>query len=116
MAVHPHLLAGMVIIGFLLVTGTIIYSAIEGWSLVDSFYFSGITITTIGYGDLVPTHDISKVITVIYGILGISGMFFVGIGVIGAYFRERQQALERTLRIHYARQALRPKTRTFKKA
>ena len=37
------------------------------------------TISTIGYGDLVPTRDVSKVFTIGYAILGI-GLFasFVG--------------------------------------
>lgn len=105
MDIHPHLLAGIVIIGVLLITGTVIFHTIEGWSFVDSFYFSGMTITTIGYGDFVPTSDFSKIITVGYSILGISGMFFVGIGIFGAYFKDRQHALERRFRIRYAKQA-----------
>lgn len=45
--------------------------AIEGLSLVDSFYFSFITLATIGYGDIAPTTDLGKILTVIYGIAGL---------------------------------------------
>jgi Ion channel len=34
-----------------LVTGAMFYRLIEGWSLLDSFYFSVVTLITIGYGD-----------------------------------------------------------------
>jgi hypothetical protein len=37
-----------------LVSGTLFYSQVEGWSLLDSLYFSIITLTTVGYGDLTP--------------------------------------------------------------
>ena len=40
-----------------LVGGTIFYSTIEGWSVVDAFYFSVTTLTTVGLGDLAPDHD-----------------------------------------------------------
>ena len=30
--------------------GTVVYHYLEGWSWIDSLYFSIITLTTIGYG------------------------------------------------------------------
>ena len=32
---------------------------IEGWNVVDSVYFAVVTISTVGYGDLVPTKNAS---------------------------------------------------------
>ena len=51
---------------FFLLTGTLIFSWMEGWSLIDSFYFVTMTATTVGYGDFTPTHALSKIITIIY--------------------------------------------------
>lgn len=48
--------------------GTILFSLLEGWSLLDSFYFVAMTATTVGYGDFFPTHSISKLITVFYSL------------------------------------------------
>lgn len=52
----------------------IVYSRLEGWSLVDSFYFSAVTIATVGYGDLAPKTVGGKIFTVGYLVVGI-GLF-----------------------------------------
>jgi len=48
--------------------GTLIFSWLEHWSLMDSFYFVTMTATTVGYGDFTPTHTLSKLITIIYSV------------------------------------------------
>ena len=60
--------------GLLLVAGTLTFRLIEGLSLLDSFYFSFITLATIGYGDITPVTDLGKLVTVIYGIAGLGVM------------------------------------------
>jgi len=60
--------------GLLLVAGTLIFRLIEGFSPLDSFYFSFITLATIGYGDITPVTDLGKLVTVIYGIAGLGIM------------------------------------------
>jgi len=49
-----------------IVVATIFYSTVEGWSVIDSVYFSVSTATTVGYGELVPTTTGSKLFTTIY--------------------------------------------------
>lgn len=56
----------------LIAAATVFYHLEEGWSWVDSFYFSTIAVTTVGFGDLSPTTDISKLVTVAYVVAGIS--------------------------------------------
>jgi voltage-gated potassium channel len=59
---------------FLLLVGTVFYSLEEGWSVVDAFYFSVTTLTTVGLGDLAPETTIGKLFTVVY--------IFAGLGII----------------------------------
>ncbi|MGB5122381.1 MAG: potassium channel family protein [Vibrio fluvialis] len=46
-------------------------------SLIESFYFSAVTITTLGYGDISPIDDLGRVIAATESVLGITliGLF-----------------------------------------
>lgn len=52
--------------------GTVFYHIIEKWSWVNSYYFSVVSLTTVGYGDLAPTTNAGKIFTTFYLIIGIS--------------------------------------------
>ncbi len=70
-----------------LLTGTVVYHLLEDWSWVDSLYFSVVTLATVGYGDLAPTTDVSKLFTVVYLASGLS--------LLAAYFNEAMKRRER---------------------
>jgi hypothetical protein len=53
-------------------TGTVFYSLVEEWSVLDALYFTIVTLTTIGYGDLHPTNDVSKIFTIFFVFAGVS--------------------------------------------
>lgn len=55
-----------------LLTGAIFYHQVENLSWVDAFYFCTITLTTIGYGDIVPHTDTGKIFTIFYVLAGVS--------------------------------------------
>jgi hypothetical protein len=59
---------------FALIVGTIFYHLLEGWSLIDAFYFSTITLATVGYGDFVPSTDVARLFTIVYVMFG-AGIF-----------------------------------------
>jgi len=58
----------LVAIAVVLIIGTVIFSLLEGWSIIDSFYFVTMTATTVGYGDFIPTHKWSKIFTIVYSL------------------------------------------------
>ena len=68
----------------LLVSGTVFYSTVEGWGILDSLYFSVSTLATIGFGDLHPTTPLSKVFTMVYIGLGV-GVFVAFITKVTSY-------------------------------
>jgi len=68
----PQFRTLLVLVLFTLLSGTIFYSLEEGWTIVDAFYFSVTTLTTVGLGDLAPTTTLGKLFTVIYIFAGLS--------------------------------------------
>lgn len=75
----PEILSLLVLLILLLALGMTFYHVEEKWSWFDSLYFSAMTITTVGYGDLAPTSEISKMFTMLY--------VFSGLGIVLAFVR-----------------------------
>lgn len=85
-------------IGTLILLGTILFHYIEGWGWVDSFYFTGVSILTIGYGDLTPTHDLSKILTVVLGFGAVSTAFYA-FSTIGFVIHHQIERLQDQVKI-----------------
>lgn len=51
--------------------GAVFYHYVEDLKWLDAFYFTTITLATVGYGDIVPTTDAGKLFTIFYVIIGI---------------------------------------------
>lgn len=52
--------------------GMVFYQIVEDLTWVDAFYFSVISFTTVGYGDISPQTNAGKLFTAIYLIIGIA--------------------------------------------
>ena len=76
----------------LILLGTVVFSALEDWGYVDSLYFSVVTTTTVGFGDLTPDTDGAKLFTVFYIVAGLS--------IVGTFLdaRLKRHAYRRTRR------------------
>ena len=93
--INKQLFYTLVILIILMGVGTVYYSAAEGWSYVDSFYFSTITLTTIGFGDLAPTLPETRIFTAVYALLGIGVMLYILSSVIGGFIFHQEKYFER---------------------
>jgi hypothetical protein len=95
----PEAQALMATTALVLLGGTLFYMLVEGWSAVDALYFSVVTLATIGYGDLTPTTDLSKLFTVLYVLIGIglvaSTVATLATAAVKADADRRAQARER---------------------
>lgn len=69
----------LIIFCVLMILGTFGFMAIEGRSLIDSFYYVIVTIATVGYGDVHPVTTTGKIFTIALIVMGV-GTF---LGVIG---------------------------------
>lgn len=54
--------------------GSVFYRFVEDLRWIDAIYFSVITLTTVGYGDISPATTAGKVFTMVYVVVGI-GIF-----------------------------------------
>jgi len=66
-----HIVAAITSLSSLMIIGTILFHFLEKWTWAQSFYFSSVTLTTVGYGDLYPTTDLSRIITAFYVLIGV---------------------------------------------
>lgn len=81
----------MVVIAFVAVvlSGTIFFHLVEKWRWLDSIYFVIVTMSTVGYGNIVPETDSGKV--------GNMVLIILGIGIFGVFINQflKYQALRR---------------------
>jgi len=66
------------LVASLLIVGTVFYTLVEGWGVIDAVYFSAMSLATVGYGDLVPETSEGKLFTVVY--------VLAGIGILVSFF------------------------------
>jgi voltage-gated potassium channel len=74
----------------LIAIGTIMYRLLEGWSWIQCFYFSVSTLSTVGYGDLHPTTDLSRLFTAFYIIFGVA-IVLSALAIIGKNYLEKRE-------------------------
>ena len=78
------------VIGF----GTVFFHHVEGWSWLDSYFFTVVTISTVGYGNLVPATALGKIGTTVLIFVGL-GVFAVAIQQFARYhMRKREEHTE----------------------
>ena len=66
----PETRALPIVAGVLVLTGTLFYWRFEDWTIIEALYFCIVTLTTVGYGDLSPTTDATRIFTIIYILTG----------------------------------------------
>ncbi|HID72919.1 TPA: two pore domain potassium channel family protein [Candidatus Micrarchaeota archaeon] len=74
--IRRNLIWSIILIFVIYAVGSLFYQAFEGWNLLDSIYFITMTISTVGYGDLVPKTEVGKIFTMVLVWVGISVAFF----------------------------------------
>ncbi len=74
--------------------GTVFFHHAEGWSWLDSYFFTVVTLSTVGYGSIVPVTALGKIGTTVFIFIGL-GVFAVAIQQFGSFaVRKREQHTE----------------------
>lgn len=98
---QDRMMQGLVIAGTVIVAiGSVYYSLVEGWSLLDSVYFCVVASTTVGLGDVAPVTAAGKLFTIFYllssvGIFAMAGITFVERSRIWARLEEQEHERSR---------------------
>ncbi len=109
-SIRGRALLSALMVVVVLLTGTIGYMVIEGWSFFDSLYMTIITLTTIGFQEVHPLTLKGRWFTLFLVFFGIGVIFYVinnGIKVIlegelqGVFERRRMEKRLKSLRDHY---------------
>jgi len=65
----------------LMMFGTLGYMAIDNFKLMDAIYQTGITFTTVGYGEIAPISKLGRIFTITLIIVGF-GVFSFSVGIL----------------------------------
>ncbi len=84
----------LAVIFVLLLIGAVAFRTLEKLSWLDSFYLATVTLTTIGYGDITPTHDATKIFVIFYALGGVATVLFLMTNVARYYIEARERQFE----------------------
>ncbi len=89
---------------FFLCIGTIGYVEIEGYSILEAFYMTVITISTVGFGEIVPLTDTGRVFTIFLILSGVGSIALAAHAFTESMIERasnpmlRQRAMQRKIR------------------
>ncbi len=101
---------GIILLLLWILIGTLGFMTIEHWNLLDSFYMTVITISTVGYGEVHPLSPDGRIFasfliivtlgTVFY-VFTMFGQFFIEGEISGVFAKTRRQKKMNKLKNHY---------------
>jgi len=101
-----NMMAAMMVMVFLIIIAASLMHAIEGeiqpeafGSILSSLWWSVVTMTTVGYGDIVPITALGKVIATFIMLIGV-GLVALPAGMLAARFGEEIRERKKNLNTH----------------
>lgn len=75
--VKVQVIAAFGVLFVLGVSGTIVYGLLPGWSLMDGLYMTFITLTTIGFAEVHPLTEATRIFTIVISVVGVLTIGFI---------------------------------------
>lgn len=99
---RAHVRAWVLAVVIAMITFTILFEAIEGWTFYDALYMTVITLTTVGFGEVHPLDGPGRLVAMAASLVG-TALIFGGVGImaevvlaeIGSGRREQRKMQER---------------------
>ncbi|RPI34493.1 MAG: two pore domain potassium channel family protein [Nitrospiraceae bacterium] len=85
----------LVLLLVLMLTSSVGFMKTEGLSFTDAIYFSIVTVTTVGYGDIIPKTEAGKIIALILIITGVGTFLGVVANSTEMLLNRREKGLRR---------------------
>lgn len=87
----------VLIVALVVTVGTVFFRHVEGWSWLDSYFFTVVTLSTVGYGNLIPMTTLGKIATTVQ-IFFFIAVVVVAIQQLGQFAIIRSSETRRALR------------------
>ena len=104
----PETKALPIVAGVLVLSGTLFYWRFEDWTIIEAFYFSIVTLTTVGYGDFAPTTPGTQIFTIIFILTGFGVLVALLTSVAQQYMRHKAEGGPARARLQSRRDRERP--------
>jgi len=78
--------------GFLILLGVVVFDLLEGWGVLNSFVYTSVTCSTVGFGRLYPSTEVSRGWAVAFILLGVP-LFGTLVSSISSEYKDEFQHL-----------------------
>jgi len=89
----PETKALPLVVGVLVLSGTVFYWHFEDWTIIEALYFSVVALTTVGFGDFTPTSAGTQIFTIIYILTGIGLLVALLTSVAQQFLRQKAERI-----------------------
>jgi voltage-gated potassium channel len=79
----------------ILAVGTVGFAAVEHLSIMDAAYFTVVTVTTVGYGDIHPSTQLGKLLSIGLIVVGVGTFSGVMVNTAEVIFEHRERGRKR---------------------
>ncbi len=90
---RQQLILGAFVLGGIFLLGTLWYRVVEGWSWLNSAYMTIITLSTVGFGEIFPLKEESRLFTIVLILMGVITIGYIvnrfTEAIIEGYFQQR---------------------------
>jgi len=90
---RQQLIRGAFVLGGVVLLGTVWYKLVEGWTWLDSAYMTIITLSTVGFGEIYPLKEESRLFTIVLILMGVITIGYIvnrfTEAIIEGYFQQR---------------------------